>query len=77
MEERRDIWRELKPIVENAINAAFEKHIPLIVEQCRKHDEIMILKHEVRSNSKKNMAIWGIIVTTFSVVLSTILDKFR
>lgn len=77
MKERRDSWKDLKPTVELAIKDAFEKYIPIIVEQCQQHDKIMILRHEARANDKKNFAIWGVLITTFNVVLSTVLWKFR
>lgn len=77
MKERRDSWNDLKPIVELAIKNAFEKYIPMIVEQCKQHDKIMILKHEVLSNNKRSFVIWGIFISTFNVVLSTVLWQFR
>lgn len=77
MKERRDIWKELKPLVENTVNSAFEKYIPKIVEECRRHDEIMIMKHEIRNNNKRNFAIWGVVVTACNTVLAVVIDKFR
>lgn len=32
-------WGELKPLIENTINSAFEKNIPKIVEECGRRDE--------------------------------------
>lgn len=77
MKERRDSWKDLKPTVELAIKDAFEKYIPLIVEQCQQHDKIMILKHEVQSSNKKNFAIWGIFISLFNAGLSAILWQFK
>lgn len=77
MIDRRDVWHDLEPLVQNTINAAFEKYIPRIVEQCKDHDELAIVKHEARANNKKNFAIWGIFITTFNAVLSAVLWQFK
>lgn len=77
MKERRDSWKDLKPTVELAIKDAFEKYIPIIVEQCKAHDEVIILKHELRSSNKKNFVVWGLAVGVFNAVLSAILWKWN
>lgn len=35
---------QLKPFIENCIWRAFEKHIPKIIEECQRQDEITRLK---------------------------------
>jgi len=77
MIDRRDVWHDLEPLVQNTINAAFEKYIPRIVEQCKDHDELAIIKHEAQTNSKRNFALWGIFVSVFNAAITTAFWKFR